>query len=199
MRDGSRRRRLGADRGAVLVEYAVVLSLLLVSSFGVIQLLDDKSRAEVNHQADCISTRPPPPSCQPRTVTTLPPSSIPPTSASTIAPPTGTSGTASVSNARIEDQAGGIWDAVTDVLFQTDGDPAIPYAGATVRVRVTITAPPNPTPFFVDCVTGADGTCELRFTTPGPGVTGITFDFETVEGFTGTVSSTGFPIVYTHP
>lgn len=187
------------DRGAVLVEYALVLVLLLVGALGTIELLDQKSKQEVNHQADCISTRPPPPGCQPRTVTTLPPPIVPPTSAPTTTPPPGATGTASFLNGRIEDLPGGTWDAIVDASFQVDTDPVTPYGGATVRVRVTITAPANPTPFFIDCMTALDGTCELRFTTPAPGVTELSFEFETVEGFAGTVTTVGLPLTYTHP
>ena len=84
--------------------------------------------------------------------------------------------------------------------------PATPFGGATVRVRVTITAPANPTPptpFFIECVTTAPGgLCELRFTTPAPGVTALRFDFETLEGFAGivTVNPAVAPqATYTHP
>ena len=186
------------DRGAVLIEYALVLFLLLVGSVGTIELLDRESRKEVNHQADCIATRPPPESCQPRPVTTADPSD-PPTSPDTVAPPPDFTGAVSFTNGRIEDQPGGIWDAIVDVSLQVDGEQATPYGGATVRVRVTITAPPTPTPFFIDCLTAADGTCELRFTTPFPGVTGMNLAFEAVESFDGTVSPTGLPLDYSHP
>jgi len=194
-RDGAATR----DRGAVLVEYALVLGLLLVGSFGTIQVLEQRSDDEVNRQADCISTRPPPPSCQPRTVTTLPPSSVPPTTTTTQPQ---VAGTLTFLTPRIEDLSppDGRWDAIVDVSLQADGPPPSPFPGATVRVKVTITAPANPTPFFKDCVTAPDGMCELRFTTPAPGVTEVTFEFETVEGFPGTVTTAGLPLPpYTHP
>jgi hypothetical protein len=186
------------DRGAVLVEYALVLGLLLVGSFGTIQVLEQRSDDEVNHQADCISTRPPPPSCQPRTVTTPPPTIVPP-----ITTTTQPQITAKVTflNPRTEDLSppDGRWDAVVDASLQVDGPPPSPFAGAIVRVKATIVTPANPTPFFIDCVTALDGTCELRFTTPAPGVTELTFEFETVEVFTGTVTPVGLPWTYTHP
>ena len=194
----SSNRRVRSDRGAVLVEYALVLTLLLVGSLGVIELLGEKSDEEVNRQADCISTRPPPPGCQPRSVTTLPPTSIPPTSVVTTAPPPEVTATATFVNGRIEDQVDGIWDAVIEVLFETDAEPASPYGGATVRARVTIVAPSNPNPFFIDCLTEADGTCELRFTTPAPGITELRIEYETTDGFVGTVTAAGLPLTFMH-
>lgn len=198
----SRAKRMRADRGAVIVEYALVLALVLVPSFCTIQQLDKSSRTEVNHQANCIATRPPPPSCQPRSVTTLPPGWVIPTSTTTTQPPSTPSGTLSFLNPAVEDLPGGTWDAIVFASFQVAGDPVTPGVGATVRVRVTITAPANPTPFFIECVTTAPGgLCELRFTTPAPGVTALRFDFETLEGFDGivTVNPAALPPPYTHP
>ena len=73
------------------------------------------------------------------------------------------------------------------------------WRAATVRARVTITQPLNPTPFFVECVTAPDGKCQLRFTTPAPGVTQVRMDFETVEGYAGGVTATGFPRTINSP
>jgi Flp pilus assembly pilin Flp len=73
-----------SDGGATLVEYALIVALVVVASFGAIQFLTNQSEAEVATQADCVSTRPPPPSCQPRAVTTAPPASSPSTPTSTI-------------------------------------------------------------------------------------------------------------------
>jgi Flp pilus assembly pilin Flp len=68
-----------SDGGATLVEYALIVALVVAASSGAIQFLTDQSEAEVATQADCVSTRPPPPSCQPRAVTTAPPASSPST------------------------------------------------------------------------------------------------------------------------
>lgn len=63
-------RRSPTERGATLVEYALVVALLVVGAIGAIQFLQREGSAEVAAQADCVSTRPPPPSCQIRAVTT---------------------------------------------------------------------------------------------------------------------------------
>ncbi|MCD9622650.1 hypothetical protein [Rhabdothermincola salaria] len=82
----SSRRR---DRGATLVEYALILALVVVAAVASIQFLTNQSEAEVANQADCVSTRPPPPSCQARAVTTTT-TTIPPETTTTIAPETTT-------------------------------------------------------------------------------------------------------------
>ena len=81
----SRRR----DRGATLVEYALILALVVVGAVASIQFLTNQSEAEVANQADCVSTRPPPPSCQARAVTTST-TAVPPETTTTLAPETTT-------------------------------------------------------------------------------------------------------------
>jgi hypothetical protein len=56
-------RRTG-DAGATLVEYAVIVALLVVVSIPAINFLTDRADDQVAVQADCVSMRPPPPSCQ---------------------------------------------------------------------------------------------------------------------------------------
>lgn len=64
------------ERGAALVEYAVVLSVLVIALIPAIDALENTSSAEVNNEFDCVSQRPPPESCQARalaiTTTTAP-------------------------------------------------------------------------------------------------------------------------------
>jgi hypothetical protein len=68
-RGRTRLRRLG-DRGATMVEYALVVALIVSVSATAIQGLTDASEDEVANEMDCVSTRPPPPSCQLRSVAT---------------------------------------------------------------------------------------------------------------------------------
>lgn len=56
------------ERGATLVEYALVLALLIGGIWGAIELLGRQGKAEVVNQAECVSMRPPPATCQPRSV-----------------------------------------------------------------------------------------------------------------------------------
>lgn len=91
-----RRSRLRGSIGATLVEYSLIVALVVVPSIGAMNYLTGKAKNETNNQADCISTRPPPPSCQVRpltttttdpsvsTVSTVPPSSV---TSSTTEPP----------------------------------------------------------------------------------------------------------------
>ena len=70
--------RTRREHGATLVEYALILAVVVVGGLGAIRYLTDQGSAEVADQADCVSTRPPPPSCiraSVTTVTTVTPSS----------------------------------------------------------------------------------------------------------------------------
>jgi len=55
--------RAGDDRGASLVEYSLIFALVLVSSIGATKYLATKGSSQVQNQATCISTRPPPTNC----------------------------------------------------------------------------------------------------------------------------------------
>jgi len=66
---GASIRRVGV-RGAALIEYALALSLFVFVSIGALEMLEDSTREEVANEFDCVSERPPPPSCQLRAVTT---------------------------------------------------------------------------------------------------------------------------------
>lgn len=173
------KRQLNGSAGAVLVEYALVLGLLLFASFGAIRYLDRESTAEVDRQADCIATRPPPPSCQPRAVSTTTtlvgtPTSNPTTT--TVAPIPAASWELLLPSV---DTGEGQWTAT--VLFSVafpgvEGDPPTPVPGVELMAEVEVnTGGPIPPLFFVSCITGEDGTCVLEFTTPFPDVTRMVF------------------------
>jgi hypothetical protein len=52
-----------SDRGASVVEYALVLSVLVAAALGVLPLLADAGAAAIDRQAACVATRPAPPEC----------------------------------------------------------------------------------------------------------------------------------------
>lgn len=156
----------------MLVEYALVLTLLLLGSAGAIRFLEDEAAQEVDDEAECMSMRPPPPGCQPQAVTT----------STTVSGPTTTNPTTTTvlpmasltwEDSRSEPIDADLWDAVTEPeVTAPDGDGLNqPVLGATVRVEAVVTQPPpESTPFFLSCVTDETGRCELRFTTPYPGI-----------------------------
>jgi hypothetical protein len=159
-----------------MVEYALVVALLVVVSVGALQVLSDASGDEVANEMDCVSTRPPPPSCQLRAVstTTTDPSAttsstVPPSTSSTTLPPTAMAWTGQ----SIVD--GTTWRAEADVVLTNEGNPV---AGATVTIRVIVTAPQIPVTYEISCVTDAAGTCAASFTVPedlGVTITAVRF------------------------
>jgi len=166
----------------VLVEYALVLALLLVGSLGVIRFLEGEAADEVDEEAECMSMRPPPPGCQPRAVTT---------STSLVGPTTTNSTTTTIvpvasiawQDSRSEVVTVDTWDAVTEPEVTAPDSDGLsqPVQGATVQVEAVVTQPPpESTPFFLTCVTDATGRCELRFTTPFPGVQRVEYRNPTV-------------------
>lgn len=52
------------------MEYALVLTVLVVGLIGIFEGLESGTKQEVANEFDCVSERPPPPSCQKRAVTT---------------------------------------------------------------------------------------------------------------------------------
>jgi hypothetical protein len=63
--------RCRGGRGAGLTEYALGLALVAVVALTGVQHLNDAARDEAANQADCMSERPPPPSCARRPVPAL--------------------------------------------------------------------------------------------------------------------------------
>jgi Flp pilus assembly pilin Flp len=83
--------RVRRELGATLVEYSLILAVVVVGAIGAISYLADRGSAEVADQADCVSTRPPPPSCIRASVTTV--TTVTPPSTSTTEAPTTTTTT----------------------------------------------------------------------------------------------------------
>ncbi len=174
--------------GATMVEYALIMSSLVVVSLGAVQFLQDRATDESLNQADCIAERPPTASCQIRAITTTSTPSTVVTTATTggtgTAPSTGSTTTTTTipppdPNLAVWDDPspnwsgdadpplsqsttgpGGSWDAtaIIGVRSPTD-DPAV-----GVQVRVKWTAPGLPLPQYQTCTTGADGSCTFTFT-----------------------------------
>lgn len=165
-----------ASRGATLVEYSLIFSLLVVLAMGAIQFLNDRSDAEINNQADCISNRPAPAGCAyaavPSDISVPDPGFSPPTSA----PPNA----ADVPEFNIippgyHDTTTG-WAVLLDVeLIQpSETDPPTPdepVSGVRIRAEITLRDPANaaqdlPERGYTDCITGANGRCTLRYQVP---------------------------------
>lgn len=181
-----------AARGATLVEYALVFSLVVVAALGAIEFLDAQSRNEINNQADCVSMRPPPASCQLTAITTT----------TTVVPPPTTSTTAplpaeaepivrAVPPARASVDPAPRWIELDVSVSETQpvdlGGGEAPVAGAVVRAEVLLVDPvamPEaylPDEFFVNCTTGATGQCTLRFDVPFTDVTKLRMDVTSVD------------------
>jgi len=183
----ARRSRIGrpdlGERGATLVEYALIMALVVFAAVASIEFLTDRSDREVNNQADCVSMRPPPPSCQ---VGAIPPNFVPndpgystPTTAPPVGPP------APQATVVLPALAGPTpappdttWFVEVAVSVQTPAVadppfPAQPLAGAPVSARVRLVDPANPAVFlgfseFVSCTTDASGSCTLRYDVIAP-------------------------------
>jgi Flp pilus assembly pilin Flp len=121
--------RLRGDTGATMTEYAVVAALLLVVSIGAIKFLQAGANKQINLQADCVSTRPPPVSCQVPAIQTTTTVSVAPTTPTV--PPA--SGTSSFNTGATYSAATGA--VSTSVTVKTGAGVVMP--GATVTVHWT--------------------------------------------------------------
>jgi Flp pilus assembly pilin Flp len=171
------------ERAATLVEYALVVSVLLVGSLAAIRGMEDSTRAEVANDFDCVSDRPPPPSCQRHpltttTTTTTPPPTTPPTPV-----PDPALNTAEwTAPAYVRSCASPLactfqvytWSFSAGFrLLDSNGSP---IAARSVTIQLWDSTPPGPERELrqVDCTTDADGACSVSATgttflsTPGP-------------------------------
>jgi hypothetical protein len=147
-----------------MVEYALVLVLFVLAGVASIKFLERVSGEEVDNQANCIETRPPPVSCQilaVTTTTTAPPD--PSTTSTTVAlPPPLQLGFVN-SQAVADPSAPAGWYAELEVeVSDTEG----PIEGSSVRVGLLVTNPAGSQPFYSNCLTLADGRCSVRFDPP---------------------------------
>lgn len=172
------------DRGATLVEYALVVSLLLVGSLAAIDRVTEATSDEIGNQADCIETRPPRPECQlspvlPTTTTVPPPTSTP--TPPDEAPPQPylsefvyewtADGTALVLTTMVE---------VAEPAEVTVGEPVL---GAVVMVEFRMfSGPPYEEVgwFNETCTTDDTGTCSISLFTD-PSVTRVEVQYQNIN------------------
>ncbi|WP_436794039.1 hypothetical protein [Actinospongicola halichondriae] len=167
-----RNRRDRRDRGVALVEYALVLAILVVGSLGAIQTLEGNAAAEVDNQANCLSTRPPPSSCaraplQPTTTTMV-------GQPTTTTPPAPTADVTAFS-AETYTPDGDAYSIHLELVVRDDMDVAL--TGETVTIQWTITAasPSNRVGqfFYASCTVDGSGLCVIDFSTVYPEITEI--------------------------
>lgn len=165
-----------ASRGATLVEYALVFSLLVVVSLGAVEFLTNQASDEINNQADCVSARPAPAACAyapvPSDVTFPDPGFNPPT---TVAPnPALVPTFAVIPPGRNDVTVGWAVELDVELVLPVHTDPPTdpdPMPGVRVRAEITMRDPADPTQDlaergFTDCTTGSDGLCTLRYDIP---------------------------------
>ena len=156
MRRFRRARRAHGDRGVTLVGYALILSLMVITASGGIFFFQEVSEAEVNKQADCVSMRPPPTTCQIRTV-------APPTTSGGGGGGGGGGGTPIPTPVTVSVPSSAVTPILVlawggEVEFSVVDDLGAPVEGAIVRVTVK-------TQFSTDvevCDTDAAGLCPIN-------------------------------------
>jgi hypothetical protein len=163
-----RRHEQHDDAGVSLVEYALGIALIIVASLGAFQYLSNQASRQSQQQADCISTRPPPPSCvrTPVPATTTSTTIDPASTTTTLTPPSTDPPPTTTEPPRATVTPGaGVATRNPDNSWRIDApitvtDPAsAPVPGAVVTARVLL----GTQPFVVQCTTDAAGTCTLTF------------------------------------
>jgi hypothetical protein len=207
-------RRFRGSGGATLVEYALITSLLVVVSIGAIDYLTDESTEETQQQADCISTRPPPVSCQIPTAavtTTAPPPGSPPPPPPTpppppIPPPPPSGATAGTPPPPAPGPAPGSWTITSpEITVMSGDDPPFPLSGAVIEFTVEIEDPLNPGSWSVvatgTCTTDASGSCasdpfEILAGNYTPPIVSARITVSDIQS-TPAVASLPAPVIYT--
>lgn len=171
-------------RGAAIPEYAIALTALVLAVVVGIRGLEAASRNEVRNQADCVSTRPPPPpvtdgsgdvvsGCQLRAVNATTTTVLTPTTP----PATGTTQPPPVAEAAWESPlvtgTATAWSAEVLFSLRSDGSPPTPVEGAELRVTITVSG--SPQVFFQTCTTDPAGRCAITFDVPFVDATEVTF------------------------
>lgn len=168
------------DRGAGLVEYALAVALIVSASLGAIQYLEDQTADEVDNQASCLSTRPPPPTDQ------CVQSDLVRDGGANQAPGGANSGGGSPiqENATLGPPTVNVVAAppLYEVTLTVDlmDDANQPLEGVVMTALVTITQSSASSRigefFYVDCVTDAAGRCQFEFDSRFPTVTEVSID-----------------------
>lgn len=169
------------DRGIAVVEYALVISLLVLATVGAARFLEDETASEVDNQATCLSTRPPPVACQTAPLVASGGNDqssggpgggggTPTSSPATIGP------TVAVSTA----PAGPRYAITVGVDLFEDPALTVPLADAVMTAQITITQSSVPSKvgdfWYVDCTTGASGHCDFVFDSKFPYANQVSFD-----------------------
>jgi Flp pilus assembly pilin Flp len=203
------------QHGATLVEYALGIALIVVIAIPAVSWLSNNADKETDNQAECISTRPPPASCQVR-------AAVPPAPGGGGGEEGGEGGEAADP---CEDADGGAipgcvpeeppppplpigaswagsagttgslrWVDVDISLLRSD---STPVEGAQVVLRFEITEPSDLGSFFADCTTNASGECTVRFDSPYNDVQEVLVSRQAiintdppVDGLDGTLTAT---------
>lgn len=156
--------KLHNDRAATGVEYALLIAVFASVGIGASKYLTDNANRQVSNQADCVSTRPPPPSCQVRalsgTTTTTNPAT---TTTTTTTPPPPAAATWNVTKTAV----GGYPTVNISVTLRSGTNPV---PGATIQFNITYYAPGLSAPGYrtqpATCVTNASGVCTVSFQSP---------------------------------
>lgn len=175
-----------AARGATLVEYALGVAFIVLACAAAAAALDTGARGEVNNQANCVETRPPPVSCQRPALTTTTTSGNPSTTSTTVPPTVPPAADSTATSFSSVFNPAPFWQGTVNYSVISQGSPV---DGAIVRVRATVN--PSGSVFFVNCTTGASGQCAAVFDTPFSDTQTVIFtvtDVEVPPGFaTGTL------------
>jgi hypothetical protein len=147
-----------------MVEYSLVISGVVVVSIASLNYLTEQSTESMDNSADCVSTRPPPVSCQVRAVTTTTATTTPGVT-TTIAPELTTTTTAPpVSVVQLGtpgfDHTVSPWTVTPIVEVRTDpGTGFVPVEGAVVTFQFTTFSPNGNQTTVASCTTSASGQC----------------------------------------
>lgn len=179
-------KRVGAarrgSRAATLVEYALAVSLVAIGANAGLAVVENEAEEDLDNQAVCLSTRPPPPSCQ----------------QAPLQPATGGGSGGSGDDGGGGEGAQPIATVQTESPTTTSSPPLFDVAVATtildefgvaiegevVSAQITVTASTFPgrvgSFFFVDCTTDEAGACSLSFDSRWADVTELRFEIVNV-------------------
>lgn len=179
---GWTRRSARRDAGAGLVEYGLALALLVVGSIGAIQFLEDETEDELDNQADCIETRPPPDSCQQAALAPQPAPGDPPPPPDPPPP---------VAEATYDEDASEytVTGDQFEIHLEFNFSSPTPPTGEVGTVRVTFTdAEPASREGefeYVTCTVDSSGLCAVDINTQYPGVSQVSVELIALGNETG--------------
>jgi Flp pilus assembly pilin Flp len=190
------------QRGATGVEYALLVSLVVVIAVSSLDYIENANSDQVREQADCVETRPPPVACQLSAVTTTSSSAPSSSSSSSSTPPTPpvvpSEGTVTPPAPPTVTDTGSSWEFRLDLEVTAPasggggtttsslGGPDPGVAGATIKIRFTVPGYPQ---FNYECITDLAGQCSVSLQSipdnlpnpPGTGPTVVTYEIMDVD------------------